>query len=146
MRSKISIGFLFVAMFLSLAHAVLPHHHHGNLICFNPNCLETCCCHDAHEHDAHEAAHCACNHHHHDADECTIFAPYVMGDDGRDISLRISLNNSVLSFFYTALISVPDMAPQPALTGTIVCDQSAPPVPTAPFSTAEVLRGPPCRA
>ena len=105
MRRKISIGFLFVAMFLSLAHAALPHHHHGNLICFNPKCLHECECCDGHYHEGVEPTHCTCNHHHHDADECTIFAPYVVGEDGRDISIRISLLHNVLSLQNAVFVS-----------------------------------------
>ncbi len=33
-RRKTATAFLFFAGILFLAHAVVPHHHHGNLICF----------------------------------------------------------------------------------------------------------------
>ena len=145
MRRKISIGFLFVAMFLTLAHAVLPHHHHGNLICFNPNCLHECECCDDH-HDGDEPTQCCCNHHHHDADECTIFAPYVLGDDGRDISLRISLDHNVLSLYQAVLNVSSDVVSSPSLTETALDSESAPPLWTDPYVAAETFRGPPCRA
>jgi len=33
-KRKAAVAFLFIAGILFLVHAVVPHHHHGNLICF----------------------------------------------------------------------------------------------------------------
>jgi hypothetical protein len=42
-KRKAAVAFLFIAGILFLAHAVVPHHHHGNLICFaKSHCTDEC--------------------------------------------------------------------------------------------------------
>lgn len=61
MKKTLAISFLLLANLVFLAHAVIPHHHHGSVTCFAAShCDED----EAHNHDGEE--------HHHDHSESSI--------------------------------------------------------------------------
>lgn len=113
-----------VAVLMLMLHAAVPHHHHGNLICFNPRCVEFCECH--HDHEAVEAE-CGCSHHHHDADECSLFAPYILNDNVRNISQTLAFQQNVLDCVTDALSSGEIEMPALAELYSLETGESSPP-------------------
>ncbi len=140
-KQKFYITFLYAAMLLSLTHAVVPHHHHGNLICFSPKCVQECHCH--HHHDGDEAKHCSCAHHHHETDECTLFAPYILDDGARDISDRISAGNLYGSDLLVAILLEYTFSPLENPTPLHSDFAKAPPLPENDAFATICRRGPP---
>ena len=69
-----AVAFLFLAGVLFLAHAVVPHHHHGNLICF----AKSHCANDGTEENHGPVP----DNHHHDGDDgfchCVLKAPVIV--------------------------------------------------------------------
>lgn len=140
-KQKFSITFLYVAMLLTLVHAIVPHHHHGNLICFNPKCVQECCHH--HHHDGEEPLNCSCAHHHHESDECTVFTPYILGDDARDIANKISADRDNCASLSVAIL-IENTICQIVESSIIHFDFiKAPPLPVPDAYAANTRRGPP---
>lgn len=75
MKNRIFSFFLATALVLYLLHAISPHHHHEQLICFNINHLDANSCTDEEHHHRHDAS---------SSDECCILnVPVVLNDDDK---------------------------------------------------------------
>lgn len=70
MKRKISLGFVTLAMLLTFAHAILPHHHHDGFVCFKHHHSEACVC--GHAHGFAPSNECTCHHHHDDGETCPL--------------------------------------------------------------------------
>ena len=83
LKQKLSGLFVALALVLLIGSTVFPHHHHGNTLCFNAKCVESCCHH--HEDEA-DSEGIASHHHNHSSDETVLYAPYTLAEHPRIIS------------------------------------------------------------
>lgn len=83
LKQKISGLFVALALVLLIGSTVFPHHHHGNALCFNAKCVESC--HHHHEEEA-DSEGIASHHHNHSSDETVLYAPYMLAEHTRIIS------------------------------------------------------------
>ena len=83
LRQKISGLFVALALVMLICSTVFPHHHHGNTLCFNAKCVESCCHH--HEGEA-DPEGIASHHHNHSSDEIVLHAPYTLAEQPKIIS------------------------------------------------------------
>jgi hypothetical protein len=83
MKKIFAISFLLFANLVFWAHAVIPHHHHGNVTCFEVSH----CCNDA-DHN-HEADH---NHDHSDTSLCRILQD-VVPTESSDQKFKVEVND-----------------------------------------------------
>jgi hypothetical protein len=113
-KRTVATAFLILAGLLFLAHAVVPHHHHGNLICFT----KSHCDNDNPGHDQGPAP----DNHHHDGDEgsghCVLKDPAVVSSNQITAGLKFIDKKSgqpgddnihYCLPVYTAIISVPEL-------------------------------------
>ena len=90
---KISCCLTALAFLLTLVHAAIPHHHHGDIVCFGMTCEQhdDCDC----DHDDDDCAALGCHHHHHplhSEDNCILTMPYITAPDGHDIASHLLLD------------------------------------------------------
>ncbi len=143
MKQKISGWFIAVALLVVLSHTALPHHHHGNIVCFNPKCIETCCCHHEHQHDHEQTApSCQCHHHHHSSDECVLSAPFLLGSDARDICQKIVSDKDLFCFDFAEVVSEIILI-QLECSENHIFKNDSPPVPTVYALSSRAFRAPP---
>ena len=74
-------------------YAVVPHHHHGNMICFDGQCVEVC----NHNPQSSESEDMddRCCHHHHAADECVLCTPFILDDGVRLLVVKSLILNTL---------------------------------------------------
>lgn len=135
------ITFAFLLMFVHLA---VPHHHHGDMICFSLTCQQGCTCHHHHANDD-ENCNCACHSHpshQHDEDNCVLLMPYIVPDH---TDIGASLNYYYSSHYQNFTFNTPTDVELPVPLGTVkyaffVPDEG---VPDSPCDNCFLLRGPP---
>lgn len=90
---KISCCLTALAFLLTLVHAAIPHHHHGDIVCFGMTCEQHDDCDCGHDDD--DCAALGCHHHHHplhSEDNCILTMPYITAPDGHDIASHLLLD------------------------------------------------------
>lgn len=146
-RMRFYVSLLSLAMLLSLTHAVLPHHHHQNLICFNPRCLHECATYHHHgEKHSEEGGELEYDCHYHESDESVYFLSYLINNHKDNILSEISNNSCHLSFAFAHLPLGEVAVASPTETDTSLFQMGAPPSVLRPFAYVEELRGPPYTA
>jgi hypothetical protein len=121
-KRRAAASFLLLAGILFLGHAVVPHHHHGNLICFVKSH-----CTDEYPAGGHSSSP---DSHHHDGqegpDQCLLKDPVIVSSNQTGASLKITdlKGNQLLSDNIFAALQ----ANEPGLPATcLVQSLSAPP-------------------
>ena len=139
-KQKISGMFVAMALVLFVCSTVFPHHHHGNMLCFNTKCVEKCCHH--HEDEAEESEGIASHHHNHSSDEIVLYAPYTLAEHPRIISEPAVDYHAVLATVASDMALVLSVTP-PLATSVLHAADSGVPLPKTPFSFLYSRRGPP---
>ena len=112
LRRALAISFIFLANIILLAVAVVPHHHHGDMICFAAphNCGQK---HDADCSDQHNPSHS--HDRHNDATCCNIeewLLPNITSGDKHNISCFCAMCNNGYDLFAFIIPGLPGLSPQ----------------------------------
>ncbi len=103
MKKTLIISFLLLANLLFLAHAAIPHHHHGSVTCF---AVSHCCEGEDHEH-SNDDGHCGTehNHDHSNGSLCKILQDIVPSETNNH-KFKVEVND----FQSLILVLIPDFS------------------------------------
>lgn len=141
---KIS-GFLITFAFLLMfVHIAVPHHHHGDMICFSVTCQQECTC---HHHHANKDENCNCDchshpSHQHDEDNCVLLMPYIVPDN-TDFGALLNCDYSSHYQYITFNIPTDVDIPVPAETDKLASFVPDEGLPDSSWDNRFLLRGPP---
>lgn len=148
LRTKISGWLVTFAFLLTFMHAAIPHHHHGDMVCFCLTCEEAC---HHHECDACHSEHgdgdcdCACHSHpshQHDDDNCVLTLPYIIPDH-TDLGAQLDADYSFHYQYFTYVVPIDWALPSPTETAEFAFFTSDEGLPDTPSGNGFLLRGPP---
>lgn len=141
--SGLLVTFAFV---LTFVHAAIPHHHHGDIVCFSVRCHNDCVCehHDDGEHDC-TCSFGHCQHHHplHNEDNCILTMPFIVDLDHHDLSSQLAIDYA--THYLANNFTIPNewvlASPMETSESFYFCCDDA--LPNSPTRESYALRGPP---
>lgn len=141
---KISCLLITMAFLLTMVHSIVPHHHHGDIVCFGMTCQhEQDCDHDHHDCDC---ATCGCHHGHHplhSEDNCVLNMPYILIHSHIDLSPEDNASSIFWAHLTDAILSDLSTSLSAPATGSLIFNCTDLPVLNLTDGCIVSHRGPP---
>lgn len=100
-KKRISLAFVACAMLITFAHAIVPHHHHDGLVCFQLHHGEGCTC--GQDHDFAPSPDCTCHHQHHAGEPCPLTSQVFIQDGIEDFSHYFAMGDHAMHILWGIL-------------------------------------------
>lgn len=141
---KISCLLITMAFLLTMVHSIVPHHHHGDIVCFGMTCQHE----QYRDHDHHDCdcTTCGCHHGHHplhSEDNCVLNMPYILTHSHIDLSPEDNASSIFLAHLTDVILSDLSTSLSAPATGSLIFNCTDLPVLKLTDGCIVSHRGPP---